>query len=49
MGGVRDVNQQHPDATFTYQTDEISVTQWRSVIGVCQAYEKCLLDGTPCR
>lgn len=39
------MNQQHPDATFTYQTDEISVTQWRSVIGVCQAYEKCLLDG----
>lgn len=39
------MNHQHPEAMITYQTDEISVTQWRSVIGVCHAYEKCLLDG----
>ena len=33
------------DATFTYLTDDISVSQWRSIIGICQAYEDCLLDG----
>jgi serine/threonine protein kinase len=42
---MRNVINKDSDATFTYETDELSVLQWRSVMLVCQAYEKCLLNG----
>ncbi|MFN9462878.1 MAG: protein kinase domain-containing protein [Planctomycetota bacterium] len=33
------------NATFIYQTDQVPVHRWRQVMEICQAYEKCLLDG----
>jgi serine/threonine protein kinase len=42
---MRNVINKDSDATFIYETDDLSVSQWRSIMLVCQAYEKCLLDG----
>ena len=33
------------NGTFIYQTDQVPVHRWRQVMEICQAYEKCLLDG----
>jgi hypothetical protein len=41
---MRKVNNNDSDTTFTYETDDLSVSQWRSIMLVCQAYEKCLLN-----
>lgn len=39
------MNSADPDPTFTYETDAVPVEIWRSVMRVCHAYEKRLLDG----
>ena len=39
------MNSEESDATFIYETDHLTVAQWRSVMLACEAYEKCLLDG----
>lgn len=41
---MRNLNSTDPDANFIYKTDDLSASQWRSVMLACQAYEKCLLD-----
>ena len=33
------------NGTFIHQTDQVPVHRWRQVMEICQAYEKCLLDG----
>ena len=42
---MRDVNAKDSEATYIYQTDDLTVQQWRDVMRACQAYEKFLLDG----
>jgi len=39
------VNSKDSDATFIYETENISVEIWRSVMLVCRAYETCWFDG----
>lgn len=42
---MRNVINKDSDATFINETDDLSVSQWSTIMLVCQAYEKCLLDG----
>ena len=39
------MNSNDKEFTFIYETEELSVSQWREVMLVCQAYEESLMDG----
>ncbi len=39
------MNRSERDDVFVFETDGISVSQWRGVMDACQAYETHLLDG----